>query len=72
MAVTFAQIQTQPESEVLYLTRNPQMKSVQMLPVCGFNLYLVFYRIEDDTVRIFYVTHCARHLLRLFGRERRE
>ena len=43
-----------------------------MLPVSMFNLYLVFYRIEADTVRILYVTHGARHLLRLFGSERRD
>jgi toxin ParE1/3/4 len=72
VAETFAQIETQPESGVLYPTRNPQMKTVRMLPVSGFNTYLVFYRVEADTVRVLYVVHGARHLLRLFGRERRE
>ena len=42
VAVTFSQIQMQPEIGALYLTRNPQMKSVRMLPVCGFNLFWSF------------------------------
>jgi len=72
VAETFAHIAAQPESGVLYPTRNPQMKTVRMLPVNGFNNYLVFYRIEADAVRVLYVVHGARHLPRLFGRERRE
>jgi plasmid stabilization system protein ParE len=43
-----------------------------MLPVIGFNNYLIFYRVEADAVRILYVVHGARFLSRLFGRERRE
>ena len=69
---TFLQIATQPECGVLYPTRNPQLKTVRMLPVSGFNHYLVFYRTEADAVRVLYVIHGARHLPRLFGRERRE
>lgn len=48
------------------------MKAVRMLPVSGFNNYLIFYLIEDDAVRVLYVVHGARHLPRLFHRERRE
>ncbi len=44
---TFAQIAYQPEIGVLYPTRNPQMNAVRMLPIIGFNHYLVFYRIEE-------------------------
>ena len=69
---TFEQIEARPEIGVLYPTRNPKMKTVRMLPVCGFNQYLVFYGIEAGTVRVLYVVHGARHLLRLFGRSRRE
>ncbi len=69
---TFSQIMEQPECDVPYPTRNPQMKAVRMLPVSGFNNYLVFYRIEGDAVRVLYVVHGARHLLRLFQRQRRE
>jgi plasmid stabilization system protein ParE len=43
-----------------------------MFPVSGFPNYLVFYRVETASIRILYVTHGARHLLRLFRRESRE
>lgn len=69
---TFSQITKQPECGVPYPTRNPQMKTVRMLPVSGFHNYLVFYRIEGDAVRVLYVVHGARHLLRFFRRERRD
>ena len=72
VAETFAHIAAQPESGILYPSRNPQMKAVRMLPVSGFNNYLIFYRIEADAVRLLYVVHGARHLPRLFGRERRD
>lgn len=42
-----------------------------MLPVTRFHDYLIFYRFESDVVRILYVTHGARDLLRLFRRESR-
>lgn len=69
---TFAQIAAQPECGVPYPTRNPRMKAVRMLPVSGFNDYLIFYRIEGDAIRVLHVVHGARHLPRLFRRERRE
>jgi toxin ParE1/3/4 len=71
IAGTFSQIESQPEIGVLYPTRNSSMKSVRMLPVSGFDRYLIFYRIEADAVRILYVVHGARHLLQLFKRESR-
>jgi plasmid stabilization system protein ParE len=72
VAETFEQIAAQPECGVLYPSRNLQMKAVRMLPVSGFNNYLVFYRVESDTVRDLYIVHGARRLPRLFGRERRD
>jgi hypothetical protein len=45
------------------------MKAVRMLPISGN--YLVFYRLESDSVRVLYIVHGARHLLRLFRRESR-
>jgi len=72
VAETFAQIAALPESGIVYPSRNPRMKAVRLLPVNGFNNYLVFYRIEADAVRVLYVVHGARHLPRLFGRERRD
>jgi toxin ParE1/3/4 len=68
---TLAQVAAQPEIGVVYTSRNARMKAVRMLPVNGFSNYVIFYRIDADTIRILYVVHGARHLPRLFGRERR-
>ena len=68
---TFTHLVQQPEIGVLYPTRNPGMRDVRMLPVSGFNQYLVFYRLEGDAVRVLHVVHGARHLPRLFQRELR-
>jgi toxin ParE1/3/4 len=67
--VVFGQIAAQPEIGVQYPTRNPQMKDLRMLPISGN--YLVFYRVENDSVRVLYIVHGARHLPRLFRREPR-
>jgi len=72
IAETFEQIAAHPESGIAYPSRNPAMSAVRMLPASGFNNYLVFYRITADAIRILYVVHGARHLPRLFGRERRQ
>ena len=69
---TFAQLIAQPECGVLYPTRSARLKGLRILPVHGFNQYLVFYRAQGDTVRVLHVVHGARHLPRLFRRERRE
>lgn len=42
-----------------------------MFPVNDFQNYLVFYQFKADCIRILYVTHGARHLLRFFRREPR-
>ena len=68
---TFEQIANQPECGVVYRTRNRRLQSVRMLPVTGFSNYLVFYGVEGPTIRILYVVHGARHLVRLFRREPR-
>jgi plasmid stabilization system protein ParE len=69
---TFRQLARQPDCGVLYPTRNRKLQALRMLPVTGLHNYLVFYRTEAESVRILYVTHGARHLLRLFRRESRE
>jgi toxin ParE1/3/4 len=68
---TFSQLTQQPGSGVIYPTRSPALQDVRLLPVHGFHNYLVFYRIEGDAVRVLYVVPGARHLPRLFRRERR-
>lgn len=65
---TFDQLTRHPDSGVLYPTQNPKLRALRMLPVTRFRDYLIFYRVETDVVRILYVTHGARHLLRLFRR----
>lgn len=69
---TFDQLARHPDSGVPFPTRNPKLQALRMFPVTGFHDYLVFYRVEPETIRIIYVTHGARHLVRLFRREPRE
>lgn len=63
---TFRQISRHPECGMLFRTRNAKLQGLRMLPVSGFQNYLVFYRDEGESVRVLYVVHGARHLLRLF------
>ena len=69
---TFNLLAREPEAGVVYPTRNTKLRVLRMLPVIGFQNYLVFHRVKNGTVRVLYVTHGARHLLRLFRRTSRE
>lgn len=69
---TFDQLAQQPECGVRYPTRSARLRDLRMLPVHGFPNYLVFHRLDTEAVRILYVVHGARHLPRLFRRDRRE
>lgn len=69
---SFSQLTHHPESGVAFPTRNPKLKGMRMLPVKGLPNYLIFYRIELESIRILYVTQGARHLLRFFRREPRD
>ena len=69
---TFRQLARHPDCGVPYGTRNRKLRRLRMFPVSGFPNYLVFYRVETASIRILYVTHGARHLLRFFRRESRE
>lgn len=71
VGATFDLISAAPECGVIYRTRNRKLQSLRMFPVSGFFNYLVFYRIEGEVVRVLYVVHGARHLLRLFRRDAR-
>ena len=55
IATTLACIAAQPESGVLYSTRNPKINNLRMLPVSNFKNYLIFYRIQSDSIRVLYV-----------------
>jgi len=68
---TFRQLVRHPDCGVPYATRNRKLRRLRMFPVSGFPNYLVFYCVETASIRILYVTHGARHLLRLFQRESR-
>jgi toxin ParE1/3/4 len=63
---TFNLIVREPGCGVVYRTRSPQLKGTRMFPIGGYPNYLVFYRLGDNTVRVLYVVHGARHLPRLF------
>ena len=65
---TFDQLARHPDSGVSYPTRNPKLQAVRMFPVTGFRDYLIFYRVDADSIRILYLTHGARNLMRLFRR----
>jgi len=68
---TFELLTRQPECGVRYRTLNRKLAEVRMLPVIGFENYLVFYRVEGEAVRILYVLHGAQHSHRFFHREAR-
>ncbi len=72
MERTFQELARHPDSGAPYPTRNRKLQGLRMFPVSDFPNYLVFYRVETASIRILYVTHGARHLLRLFRREPRE
>jgi toxin ParE1/3/4 len=69
---TFQQIARHPECGMTFRTRNAKLQGLRIFPVKGFQNYLVFYRNDGESVRILYVVHGARHLLRLFKHEPRE
>ena len=70
--LTFDLIAREPGCGIVYPARNPQLRDARMLPINRFPNYLVFYRVEADTVRVLYVVHGARHLPRLFRLEPRD
>ncbi|PYK74157.1 MAG: hypothetical protein DME32_05545 [Verrucomicrobia bacterium] len=48
---TFAQLAQHPECGVPYPTRNRKLQGLRMLPVTGFQNYLVFYRTDAESIR---------------------
>lgn len=70
--LTFEHLRQQPESGVRYQTANAKLVGIRMLPVAGFENYLIFYKVEREAVRILYVLHGARDLRRFFRREPRQ
>jgi toxin ParE1/3/4 len=69
---TLRRLARNPACGAPYPTRNRKLQGLRLFPVSGFQHYLVFYRVEKVSIRILYVTHGARHLLRLLRRELRE
>lgn len=64
---TLELLANEPKAGVVYQTRNPTLRGVKMMPVARYRNYLVFYRAETDCVRILYVVHGARNLVRFFA-----
>ena len=64
---TFGLLVREPSAGVAYRTENPRLRGVKMIPVTRYRNYLVFYRTAADYVRILYVVHGARNLVRFFA-----
>lgn len=64
---TFELLAQEPDAGVLYRTANPRLRGVKMIPVTRYRNYLVFYRAAENHVRILYVVHGARNLVRFFA-----
>ena len=69
---TFALLVSQPDAGVVYRTRNTNLRGVKMIPVEGYRNFVVFYRTAADYVRVLYVVHGARNLVRFFADAPRE
>lgn len=69
--LTFERLRQQPECGVVYQAVDAKLVGIRMLPVIGFENYLIFYRLDHEAVRILYVLHGAQDLPRLFRREGR-
>ena len=69
---TFDLLVREPNAGVLYRTENSKLRGVKMMPVARYRNYLVFYRTAADYVRILYVVHGARNLVRFFADAPRE
>ena len=57
----------EPNAGILYRTENRSLRGIKMLPVARYRNYLVFYRTTAECVRILYVVHGARNLVRFFA-----
>jgi toxin ParE1/3/4 len=56
-----------PEMGPSHIFRNPRFAGVRMLPVGGFERYLIFYRPARDGIEVLRVLHGARDIESLFG-----
>ena len=64
---TFELLTREPDAGVSYKTRNSKLRGMKMIPVAGYRNYLVFYRVGAECVRILYVVHGARDLVRFLA-----
>ena len=48
---------------------HPELKGLRMLPVTGFQNYLIYYVVQDDSVIVMRVLHGARDLDRILINE---
>ena len=56
-----------PEMGALRHYQKPELEGLRMMPVRGFEKYLIFYRPTDDGIEIFRVLHASRDIGSLFG-----
>ena len=64
---TFEFLTREVDAGVSYQTRNPKLRGLRMIPVDAYRNYLVFYRVTAGCVRILYVVHGARDLVRFLA-----
>jgi plasmid stabilization system protein ParE len=53
---------TTPEVGAPRAFTNPRLTGIRIWPVPGFKAYLIFYRIDDDAVRVLRVLHAKRDI----------
>lgn len=68
-ASTFELLARMPEIGRKRAFRNPRYSGTRMLPVKGFERYLVFYRPLSDSIEVLRVLHGARDIESLFRRD---
>ena len=65
---TFERLADMPGIGALRQYRNPQLSGLRMLPIAGFENYLVFYLTTEESILIVRVLHGARDISRIFER----
>jgi toxin ParE1/3/4 len=69
---TFAQLAKNPSMGRLYPVSNLKLSGLRKWSVKGFEKYLIFYLIEDDTIKILRIIHAARNILAILEQEENE
>ncbi len=66
VATTFGRLVSMPGMGSTRKYRNPRLAGLRMIPVPGFDNFLVFYLVTTKTVDIVRVLHAARDIGKIF------